>query len=101
MANHTQGIQRKRFHLLRNTAIALILLALLIAGIIAYTESGIGQPKPTPTNIEPVTPQYLLTTEMVAESIWSLQLQSTALTLAHQFPKWAVHLGLKKGIRVS
>ena len=61
--NHIQKVKHKTIHLSRNTAIALILLALLIAGIIAYTESGIGQPKATPVNnpppIEPVAPQYL------------------------------------------
>ena len=61
--NHIQRVPYKKIHLSRNTAIALILLALLIAGIIAYTESGIGQPKATPVNnpppIEPVAPQYL------------------------------------------
>jgi len=59
-----QCVQCKPFHLSRNTAISLILLALLVAGIVAYTESGIGQPKATPVNspaanIEPVAPQYL------------------------------------------
>jgi len=61
--NHIQEVKQKTIHLSRNTAIALILLAVLIAGIIAYTESGIGKPKATPVNnpppIEPVAPQYL------------------------------------------
>jgi hypothetical protein len=61
--NHVQRVPHKKIHLSRNAAIAFICLALLIAGIIAYTESGIGKPLPTPVNnpppIEPVAPQYL------------------------------------------
>lgn len=62
--NHIQKVNHKTIHLSRNTAIALICLALLIAGIIAYSESGIGQPRATPVNnpianVEPVPPQYL------------------------------------------
>jgi hypothetical protein len=62
--NHIQKVKHKTIHLSRNIAIALILLALLVAGIIAYTEPRIGQPKAThlvdnPPPIEPVAPQYL------------------------------------------
>jgi hypothetical protein len=52
--NHIQKVKHKTIQLSRNTAIALILLALLIAGIIAYNESGIGQPKATPVNNPPI-----------------------------------------------
>jgi len=60
--NDAQRVPHNPFHLSRNTAIAIILLALLIGGIIAYTELGILKPKATPVNnpyIEPVAPQYL------------------------------------------
>jgi hypothetical protein len=62
--NHIQKVKHKTIHLSRNIAIAFILLALLIIGIIAYYEPGIGQPKAThlvdnPPPIEPVAPQYL------------------------------------------
>ena len=45
--NHTPRVKHKTINLIRNIAIALILLALLIRGIIAYYESGAGQPKAT------------------------------------------------------
>ena len=103
--NHIQKVKQKTIHLSRNTAIALILLALLIAGIIAYNESGIGQPKSTPVNnppyIEPVAPQYLPYNGTESSIFLASATPPMALIPDHQSNKWATRRGFKKGLHVS